>query len=58
MLLRDAISELVKLVDKVADVDAAHGICLRERHGLRETLPASQLGKTLTRTWPVILLRQ
>lgn len=44
MLLCDTIGELVELVDKVANVDAAHGICLRKGHCLREPLPAVQPG--------------
>jgi hypothetical protein len=39
VMLRDAVGELVELVDEVADVDTAHGICLGERHLLGEALP-------------------
>jgi hypothetical protein len=38
-MLQYPIRELIKLVDKVSDIDTAHRIGLRERHGLREVLP-------------------
>lgn len=63
MLLRNAIGELVKLVDEVADIDTTHGICLRKWHGLREALPvkvSSREGNANRecglRTLPVTLL--
>ena len=39
MMLRNAIHKLVELVDKVANIDTAHGVRLRERHRLRKALP-------------------
>jgi hypothetical protein len=39
MLLSNAIGELIELVDEIADIDTAHGICLGERHSLRKPLP-------------------
>jgi hypothetical protein len=41
MVLQNPIRKLVELVDKVSDVDTAHGVGLGERHGLREVLPES-----------------
>jgi hypothetical protein len=41
MVLQNPIRKLVELVDKVSDVDTAHRIGLRERHGLRKVLPES-----------------
>lgn len=41
VVLQHPIRELVELIDKVSDVDTAHGVGLREWHGLREVLPES-----------------
>ena len=41
MVLQHPIRKLVELVDKVSDVDTAHGVGLREWHGLWEVLPGS-----------------
>jgi hypothetical protein len=49
VMLRDAVGELVELVDKVADVDTAHGVCLGERHLLREALPEEIGSVSVTR---------
>jgi len=40
-MLQYSIRELVELVDKVSDVDTAHGVGLGERHGLWKILPES-----------------
>lgn len=38
VMVADAVNELVEEVNKVADVDAAHGVGLREGHCKREGL--------------------
>jgi hypothetical protein len=50
-MLCDAVGELVELVDKVADVDTAHGICLGEWHLLWEALPERIGSVSVTRAW-------
>jgi hypothetical protein len=44
MVLQHPIRKLVELVDKVSNVDTAHGVGLGERHGLREVLPVLSAG--------------
>jgi hypothetical protein len=39
VVLQHSVRKLVELIDKISDVDATHGIGLRERHRLWEVLP-------------------